>query len=70
MKNIQVILKPRILSPRNIFIVNLACSDLLLCVFTMPFSFIEISMRTWQMGESSSIILIQRVTTQNHLCEA
>ena len=47
-----MILKPRILSPRNIFIVNLAGSDLLLCVFTMPFSFIEISMKAWQMGES------------------
>lgn len=46
----QVILKPKILSPRNIFIVNLACSDLLLCVFTMPFSFIEISQKMWHMG--------------------
>lgn len=44
-------LKPKILSPRNIFIVNLAGSDLLLCVFTMPFSFIELSMKMWQMGE-------------------
>lgn len=46
-----MILKPKILSPRNIFIVNLAGSDLLLCVFTMPFSFIEISNKTWQMGK-------------------
>lgn len=43
-------MKPKILSPRNLFIVNLAGSDLLLCVFTMPFSFIEISMKMWQMG--------------------
>ena len=50
----QVILKPKILSPRNIFIVNLAGSDLLLCVFTMPFSFIEISMKMWQMGKFKS----------------
>jgi neuropeptide Y receptor len=47
----QVIFKPKILSPRNIFIVNLAGSDLLLCVFTMPLTFIEVSMKIWQMGE-------------------
>ena len=47
----QVIFKPKILSPRNLFIVNLAGSDLLLCVFTMPLTFIEVSMKIWQMGE-------------------
>lgn len=51
---LTVILKPQVLSPRNIFIINLACSDLLLCVFTMPFSFIEISMKMWHMGESNT----------------
>ncbi|KAG9511280.1 Neuropeptide F receptor, partial [Fragariocoptes setiger] len=44
--------KPKkMLSARNIFIVNLAISDLLLCVFTMPFSFIEISTKIWPMGK-------------------
>lgn len=52
----KVILKPKILSPRNLFIVNLAGSDLLLCVFTMPFSFIEISSFSWRMGKFKGTI--------------
>ena len=33
---------------RNIFIVNLAVSDLMLCLVTMPLTLVEILYQTWQ----------------------
>lgn len=36
---------------RNIFIVNLAISDLMLCVITMPLTLVEILYQTWQVGK-------------------
>mgnify|MGYP001953104572 CR=1 FL=1 len=35
---------------RNVFIVNLAVSDLMLCLITMPLTLIEILYLTWQFG--------------------
>jgi uncharacterized protein (DUF2062 family) len=35
---------------RNIFIVNLAISDLMLCLITMPLTLVEILYLTWQFG--------------------
>ncbi|XP_064466083.1 neuropeptide F receptor-like isoform X2 [Ornithodoros turicata] len=32
---------------RNVFIINLAISDLILCLFTMPFSLVEIVLKFW-----------------------
>ncbi|GAB6024995.1 receptor [Chamberlinius hualienensis] len=46
-----VLRKPLMRTARNIFIINLAISDLLLCLFTMPFSLAEILLKTWTMSE-------------------
>jgi uncharacterized protein (DUF2062 family) len=35
---------------RNVFVVNLAISDLMLCLITMPLTLIEILYVTWQFG--------------------
>ncbi len=32
--------KPAMRTPRNVFIINLACSDMLLCLITMPLTFV------------------------------
>lgn len=45
-----VIRKPSMRTDRNVFIINLACSDLLLCIFTMPFSLVDIAFKHWQLG--------------------
>ncbi|XP_013784621.1 neuropeptide F receptor-like [Limulus polyphemus] len=42
--------KPQMRSARNVFIINLAISDLILCLFTMPFSLIEIVLKFWPLG--------------------
>jgi neuropeptide Y receptor len=41
---------------RNVFIVNLAVSDLMLCLITMPLTLVEILYQTWQVGPGSSFI--------------
>nr|XP_027197463.1 neuropeptide F receptor-like [Dermatophagoides pteronyssinus] len=41
---------PRMRTPQNLFIVNLAISDLLLCFFTIPFSLFEIATKFWPYG--------------------
>ena len=38
-------------TPRNIFIINLAISDLTLCLFTQPFNLMKVSMSTWKMKD-------------------
>ena len=38
---------------RNVFIVNLAVSDLMLCLITMPLTLVEILYMTWQVGGKS-----------------
>ena len=35
---------------RNVFIVNLAISDLMLCLITMPLTLVEILYMTWQVS--------------------
>lgn len=45
-----VIRKSSMRTPRNLFILNLAISDLTLCLITMPFSFIEIVTKFWSFG--------------------
>ncbi|XP_076363829.1 neuropeptide F receptor-like [Tachypleus tridentatus] len=42
--------KPQMRTARNVFIINLAISDLILCLFTMPFSLIEIVLKFWPLG--------------------
>ena len=41
---------PTMRTARNVFIVNLAISDLMLCLITMPLTLIEILYLTWQFG--------------------
>ena len=41
---------PHMRTPRNIFIINLAISDLTLCLFTQPFNLMKASMQQWHLG--------------------
>ncbi|XP_053698688.1 neuropeptide F receptor [Sabethes cyaneus] len=45
-----VVRKPQMRTARNMFIVNLAISDLLLCLVTMPLTLVEILTKYWPMG--------------------
>ena len=47
---IAVSRKPAMRTARNVYIINLAISDLILCLFTMPFTLIEIVLRFWPLG--------------------
>ena len=47
---IAVARKPAMRTARNIYIINLAISDLILCLFTMPFSLLEIVLKYWPLG--------------------
>ena len=40
---------------RNVFIVNLAISDLMLCLITMPLTLVEILYMTWQVSNGISL---------------
>ncbi len=42
---------PSMRTPRNIFIINLAISDLTLCIFTQPFNLMKVSMPFWNLGD-------------------
>ncbi|CAH8455311.1 unnamed protein product [Schistosoma guineensis] len=48
-----VIRKPKMRTPRNLFIVNLAISDLILCLFTQPFNLLRILYwhYDWKLGQ-------------------
>ena len=39
-----------VLTTRNVFIANLALSDLMLCMFTMPLSMVDIITNFWVFG--------------------
>jgi len=41
---------PAMRTPRNIFIINLAISDLTLCLFTQPFNLMKVLMPVWRLG--------------------
>ena len=47
-----VIRKPSMRTLRNTFVINLAVSDLLLCLLTMPLTLIEIVSKYWPLGDS------------------
>ena len=42
---------------RNVYIVNLAISDLMLCLITMPLTLVEILYMTWQVSLDSLILI-------------
>lgn len=46
-----VIRKPSMRTGRNVYIINLAISDLLLCIFTMPFTLVDIALKYWPLGK-------------------
>ena len=43
-----VVRNPSMRTARNVFIVNLAVSDLMLCLITMPLTLVEILYQAWQ----------------------
>ena len=45
--------QPKLRTPRNTFIINLAVSDLLLCLVTTPLTLIEIVNDHWPLGDSA-----------------
>ena len=40
------------LTPRNVFIVNLAVSDILMCSFTMPLVMVDLLTNYWPLGQN------------------
>ncbi|CAH8461131.1 unnamed protein product [Heterobilharzia americana] len=48
-----VVRKPKMRTPRNLFIVNLAISDIILCLFTQPFNLLRILYwhYDWKLGQ-------------------
>ncbi|EFX81337.1 hypothetical protein DAPPUDRAFT_2440, partial [Daphnia pulex] len=44
--------QPAMRTARNVFVVNLAISDLLLCLITMPLTLMEIRSYTWPLGNA------------------
>lgn len=49
---LSVIRKPAMRTPRNLFILNLAVSDLLLCTVTMPLTLMEIITKYFPLGNN------------------
>ena len=47
-----------LLTARNIFIANLAISDLLLCVFTMPLAMMDMVTKFWVLGPDMVTFLL------------
>ncbi|XP_076040341.1 neuropeptide F receptor-like [Oratosquilla oratoria] len=48
---VAVIRKPAMRTARNVFIINLAISDLLLCLVTMPLTLVEVLSQYWPLGD-------------------
>ena len=46
--------QPKLRTQRNVFIINLAISDLLLCLVTTPLTLIEIVNDHWPLGDSEA----------------
>ncbi|XP_054165802.1 neuropeptide F receptor-like [Oppia nitens] len=60
---IVVARKPKMRTSRNLFIINLAISDLLLCFFTIPFSLVEISVKFWPFGVTMCKLVVSLEAT-------
>ena len=52
------------LTTRNIFIANLAISDILLCTFTMPLTLVDLLSKYWTLGEHMEYLCKLIGTTQ------
>ena len=46
------------LTTRNVFIANLALSDLMLCCFTMPLTLVDLVTLYWQLGPDKVTITV------------
>ena len=55
--------KPSMRTGRNVYIINLAISDLLLCLFTMPFSLVEIALKFWPLGKNKKTFYLLYIYT-------
>ncbi|XP_055376961.1 neuropeptide F receptor isoform X2 [Condylostylus longicornis] len=55
---IAVVRKPVMRTARNLFILNLAISDLLLCLVTMPLTLVEILTKYWPLGNFTFVCKI------------
>lgn len=49
---LAVVRKPSMRTARNVFIINLAISDLLLCLVTMPLTLMELLTQYWPLGDT------------------
>ena len=49
-------------TPRNIFVINLAISDLLLCSFTIPFTLADSLTAFWELGPEMVIMIVLLMT--------
>lgn len=53
---LAVVRKAAMKTARNVFILNLAVSDLLLCLITMPLTLMEIVSRYWPLGDDTEFL--------------
>ncbi|XP_023334629.1 neuropeptide F receptor [Eurytemora carolleeae] len=53
------------LTSRNIFVANLALSDILLCSFTMPLTLIDLVSKHWPMGPGQEVLCKMMGTSQS-----
>ncbi|CAG2110314.1 unnamed protein product [Medioppia subpectinata] len=60
-----IIVNKRLFTSNNILLINLFVSDILLCIFCMPFTLIAITRRSWPFGAAicKLVPFIQAVTT-------
>ena len=56
-----------LLTPRNIFIANLAISDLFLCTFTMPLTLVELLYTHWSWGRHLVRIITSQGNSSNNI---
>ena len=49
------------LTTRNVFIANLAVSDLLLCTFTMPLTLLDLLTKYWPLGPDMDTVILVAV---------
>ena len=49
-------------TPRNIFVINLVISDLLLCSFTIPFTLVDSLTPFWELGPEMVMMIVLLMT--------
>lgn len=43
--------KSKLRTVRNMFIMNLAISDLIMCIFCMPLTLVQLLLKNWMLGD-------------------